>query len=387
MLRKKKQTPQEQSDQEFNLALEVPAEQRPKGWRPFVRRNWKRIAAATCAAAVAGAFLLPGKGAKPAGVDTEYLESAVERRNITNVFSGSGTIAAANTYTVNALVSGTVLTALFAPGLAAAFGWGNVFGLALIPLVLTLIIFASVAKNAPERPAPKSMADYLKALGDRDSWWFMFFYSITFGGFLGLASTLPGYFHDQYGFDPVKAGYYTAACVFAGSLMRPLGGALADRIGGNVIQFFLIIPLFLLAGTLMVQGGLMGNGWPDLWQPAIWQAVAGTRFGSVWIWQILLAWVALAIAWLNPRAISYFGFNLMLNLAIPIALATIAQMFIIAVNEFDGAPRHPGHAVRKALALADNIPVVTVDARQRQSARDALITVTEYALTRLGAPA
>lgn len=116
MLRKKKQPPQEQSDQEFNLALEVPAEQRPKGWRPFVRRNWKRIAAAACAAAVAGAFLLPGKGAKQAGVDTEYLESAVERRNITNVFSGSGTIAAANTYTVNALVSGTVLTADFAVG-------------------------------------------------------------------------------------------------------------------------------------------------------------------------------------------------------------------------------------------------------------------------------
>lgn len=40
----------------------------------------------------------------------------MERRNITNVFSGSGTIAAANTYTVNALVSGTVLTADFAVG-------------------------------------------------------------------------------------------------------------------------------------------------------------------------------------------------------------------------------------------------------------------------------
>lgn len=60
--------------------------------------------------------------------------------------------------------------------------------------------------------------------------------------------------------------------------------------------------------------------------------------------------------------------------------------FIIAVNEFDGAPRHPGHAVRQALALPDHIPVVTVDARQRQLARDALITVTEYALTRLGTP-
>ena len=128
--------------------------------------------------------------------------------------------------------SGTVLTALFAPALAAAYGWNAVFGLALIPLVLTLVIFASVARNAPNRPAPKTTADYIKALGDKDSWWFMFFYSVTFGGFLGLASTLPGYFHDQYGFDPVKAGYYTAACVFAGSLMRPLGGALADRVGG-----------------------------------------------------------------------------------------------------------------------------------------------------------
>lgn len=128
--------------------------------------------------------------------------------------------------------SGTVLAALFAPGLAAAFGWSNVFGLALIPLSLTLVIFASVARNAPERPQPKALGDYLKALSAPDSWWFMLFYSVTFGGFLGLASTLPGYFHDQYAFDPVLAGYYTAACVFAGSMLRPLGGALADRIGG-----------------------------------------------------------------------------------------------------------------------------------------------------------
>ena len=128
--------------------------------------------------------------------------------------------------------SGTVLAALIAPLLAAAFGWNNVFGFALIPLILTLVIFAWLAKNAPERPRAKSMADYFKALGDRDSWWFMFFYCVTFGGFIGLASALPGYFNDQYGLSPVTAGYYTAACVFGGSLMRPLGGALADRFGG-----------------------------------------------------------------------------------------------------------------------------------------------------------
>ncbi|PIO91490.1 MFS transporter [Pseudomonas syringae] len=128
--------------------------------------------------------------------------------------------------------SGTVLAALIAPVLAASFGWGNVFGLALIPLVMTLIAFTLMAHNAPQRSKPKSVADYLKALGDRDSWWFMFFYSVTFGGFIGLASALPGYFNDQYGLSPITAGYYTAACVFGGSLMRPLGGALADRFGG-----------------------------------------------------------------------------------------------------------------------------------------------------------
>jgi ribose transport system permease protein len=50
---------------------------------------------------------------------------------------------------------------------------------------------------------------------------------------------------------------------------------------------------------------------------------------------VSLALVIAAIAWLNPRAISYFGFTLMLNLAVPIALATVAQLFVIAANELD----------------------------------------------------
>ena len=57
--------------------------------------------------------------------------------------------------------------------------------------------------------------------------------------------------------------------------------------------------------------------------------------------------------------------------------------FLIAVNEFDSAPRHPAHAVRKALALRDGIPVITVDARDRQSTKAALIAITEYALNSL----
>lgn len=128
--------------------------------------------------------------------------------------------------------SGTALAALFAPGLALAFGWNNVFGLALIPLSIALVVYMLFAKDAPNPPAGKSLGQYLAVLKDKDAWWFMFFYSVTFGGFVGMASSLTIYFNDQYGLDPVHAGYFTAACVFAGSFVRPIGGNLADRIGG-----------------------------------------------------------------------------------------------------------------------------------------------------------
>ena len=57
--------------------------------------------------------------------------------------------------------------------------------------------------------------------------------------------------------------------------------------------------------------------------------------------------------------------------------------FLIAVNEFDDAPRYPIEEVRRALMLPDGIPVITVDARVRESAKNALIAITEYALAKL----
>lgn len=144
--------------------------------------------------------------------------------------------------------SGTALGALFAPGLAAAYGWNNVFGLALIPLAVVFVIYSICAKDSPDSPPPKTLGQYLAVLKDKDAWWFMFFYSVTFGGFVGMASSLTIYFHDQYGLSPVVAGFYTAACVFAGSLMRPLGGNVADRIGGirTLTIVYCLAALFLL---------------------------------------------------------------------------------------------------------------------------------------------
>jgi NNP family nitrate/nitrite transporter-like MFS transporter len=128
--------------------------------------------------------------------------------------------------------SGTVFAALFAPGLAAIFGWTNVLGLAAIPLGVALVVYILAAKDSPNQPPPKTFVEYLAVLREGDAWWFMFFYAVSFGGFSGLASSLTIYFNAEYGLSPVTAGYFTAAAVFAGSLVRPIGGALADRIGG-----------------------------------------------------------------------------------------------------------------------------------------------------------
>ena len=146
--------------------------------------------------------------------------------------------------------SGTVLAALFAPTLAKLFGWNAVLGLACIPLSIVLVAYIFMAKDAPNAPAPKRLIDYFEPLKSADAWWFMLFYGVTFGGFVGLAASLPIYFTDQFGLTPIMAGYCTAGCVFAGSLIRPIGGALADSIGGvKTLSVVYIVAAIMLAGV------------------------------------------------------------------------------------------------------------------------------------------
>jgi NNP family nitrate/nitrite transporter-like MFS transporter len=128
--------------------------------------------------------------------------------------------------------SGTALAALFAPLLAKTFGWSNVIGLAMLPLAIAFLVYLLLAKDAPEQPEPKRFSEYLDVLKVPDAWWLMLLYGVTFGGFVGLSSSLTIYFNAEYRLDPVVAGFFTAACVFAGSFIRPVGGALADRFGG-----------------------------------------------------------------------------------------------------------------------------------------------------------
>jgi MFS transporter, NNP family, nitrate/nitrite transporter len=150
--------------------------------------------------------------------------------------------------------SGTVLASLFAPRLASAFGgWQPVLLLALLPVAAAWLIVAFLAKDAPGKPRAKTLKEYKEVLRQSDALWFSLLYAVTFGGFVGLATFLPIFFHDQYGLDKIDAGNFAALCVFAGSFVRPIGGYLADRFGGLrilVILFGLISVLALMIAGL-----------------------------------------------------------------------------------------------------------------------------------------
>ena len=148
---------------------------------------------------------------------------------------------------------GVVLDSLLAPRLAKAFGLWNVFGFALIPAVITFVLYALFSKDAPGAVAKKKLSDYGRLLKEKDAHWFCFYYTVSFGGFVGLAMYYPIFFRTEYGFTPVQAADAAALCTLVGAMVRPVGGALSDRIGG--IRSLLV--LFATAGALLFLAAIL----------------------------------------------------------------------------------------------------------------------------------
>jgi len=126
--------------------------------------------------------------------------------------------------------SGTLKATLFAPRLAERLGWAPTFGIAMLPVATVFVVFAWLARDSPKRVAATSLRSYGAVLREHDTLWLSFLYSLTFGGFVGFASFLTTFFHEQYQLTRVTAGDFTTLVVVSGSLLRPVGGWLADRL-------------------------------------------------------------------------------------------------------------------------------------------------------------
>lgn len=152
---------------------------------------------------------------------------------------------------------GVVIDHLAAPRIAAAWGWQSVFGVALVPLLIVFVLYAVFSKEPPGEFKRKKLSDYARLLGEKDAHWFCFFYTISFGGFVGLATAFAIYFSDQFGLKPVHAGEMAAFCTLVGALGRPVGGALADKLGGiKSLGVF-----YTVAAGAMVTAALFDNLW------------------------------------------------------------------------------------------------------------------------------
>ncbi len=179
--------------------------------------------------------------------------------------------------------SGVVLAAFFAPRLGEMVGWHGVFGLMAVPVLLTAVLFAKVVRSevAPARHEEGWWRVAREGLRRPSMYWLGFLYAVTFGGFVGLLSFLPIFFHDQYGLNPVAAGTTTALCGLAGSAIRPVGGYFADRRGGLLLLRF----LFPLLGLLIVGvGQLPGYGWAA---SLLVTALACMGFGNGVVFQVV----------------------------------------------------------------------------------------------------
>ena len=194
--------------------------------------------------------------------------------------------------------SGTALAAFFAPRLAKAYGWHEVYGFAACMMLLPLLTMVIFAKEPPDTEHG-TLKEHLSCLGEPDGWYFNFIYIITFGGFIGLATFLPTLFTSQFHISKTEAGTLTMLATLTGSLTRIVGGWFADRLGGittlSVVFLIAIAGLFGLvtSPSLAVTTGLFmlcfaalgaGNGATFQLVPLRWPlttAVAGSMVGEI----------------------------------------------------------------------------------------------------------
>jgi NNP family nitrate/nitrite transporter-like MFS transporter len=181
--------------------------------------------------------------------------------------------------------SGTVLAMFFAPRLAESVGWHGVFGLMLGPVLLTIMLFALLVRGDERmsRQIPSlHWRQYLReSLVQPSMYWLCFLYGATFGGFVGVCSFLPIFVHDQYGFDRVTAGSIAALGGLLGSLIRPLGGYVADYVGG-----IRVLPLLFIA----IAASIVGVGYlpPVPWNVLLLMAALSLMgFGNGVVFQVV----------------------------------------------------------------------------------------------------
>jgi NNP family nitrate/nitrite transporter-like MFS transporter len=143
-----------------------------------------------------------------------------------------------------------------APVLAIALGsWRPVFFIFAAVSIVWSIVFFLGARDVVTDAKPKTLAENCEVLRREPlAWVLSLFYFLTFGGFVAFSIYLPTLLKDSFKLSAADAGARTAGFVLLATLMRPLGGMLADRFGGARV----LVPVFIAIAVLAL---VMGCPW------------------------------------------------------------------------------------------------------------------------------
>ncbi len=281
-------------------------------------------------ALLAAAFLLGIAGSSfPVGVGYVSRWTPAERQGSALGIYGLGNI-------------GQSAALFLGPVLALRIGFSKVYDLLAAALIVWAIIFAARARDAaPAGARRQGMAAMMHVLtGEKLAWALSAFYGLTFGGFVAFASFLPILLRDEFKLTATDAGFRAAGFVVLATMMRPLGGWLADRIGGarvlaavfaGVAPFalllawpamlpftvgalgcamllglgngavFKLVPEYFPSQTGVVTGLVGALGGLGGFFPPLLLGVFRERVGSSWPGFVLLALTAVALWWMNQR--------------------------------------------------------------------------------------
>ena len=143
-----------------------------------------------------------------------------------------------------------------APVAAEHFGWPSAFYTVAVLLAVWALAFFLLARDASKQSKPPAFGEMLKVLIDHKlSWLLSLFYFLTFGGFIAFSIYLPTLLRDEFKLSASDAGFRAAGFVLLATMVRPLGGWLADKIGGAKVLSGVFLGVALFALLL---------AWPDM---------------------------------------------------------------------------------------------------------------------------
>jgi len=145
---------------------------------------------------------------------------------------------------------GQSLAALGAPLLVtyAGYRWG--FWAFALLLALWLALFTVWGRNAPVTARPRSLRENLQPLRVPMTWVLCAFYFLTFGGFVAMSISLPKFLTVMFKLTPADAGLRTAGFIVLATAMRPVGGIVADRVGGRLVLLW-VFPVTAIFALFM----------------------------------------------------------------------------------------------------------------------------------------